>query len=64
MVTAPTCTNGGLVYQDEITDESMGELHLMLNQLGSGSTCCLRPAVETEHLVRSNERQNNRSFFL
>ena len=39
----------------------MGELHLMLNQLGSGSISCLRPAVETERLVRYNERQNHRS---
>ena len=33
----------------------------MLNQLGSGSISCLRPAVETERLVRSNERQDHRS---
>ena len=31
----------------------------MPNQLGSGSISCLRPAVETEHLVQSNERQDH-----
>ena len=35
----------------------------MLNQLGSGSISCLRPAVETEHLVWSNERRDYRPFF-
>ena len=39
----------------------MGELHLTLNQLGSGSISCLRPGVKTERLVRSNERQDHRS---
>ena len=39
---AATWTNGGLVCRDEITDECMGELHLMLNHLGSGSISCLR----------------------
>ena len=53
--------NGGLVCRDEITDECMGELHLMLNQLGSGSISCLRLAVENERLARSNERQDHRS---
>ena len=33
----------------------------MLNQLGSGSISCLQLAVETESLVRSNERQVDRS---
>ena len=35
----------------------------MLNQLGSGSTTCLRPAVETKQLVRSNERQDRSVHF-
>ena len=48
----------------KITDECMGELHLMLNQFGSGSISCLRPAVETERLVRSNERQDHWSVYL
>ena len=39
-----------------------GELHLMLYYLGSGSIICLQPAVETERLVRSNERQDHRSI--
>ena len=41
-----------------------GELNMMLNQLGSGSISCLRPEVETERLVRSNERQDHRSVYL
>ena len=35
----------------------------MLNQLGSGSTSCLTPAVETERLMRSNERQDRSVLF-
>ena len=61
---AATWTNDGLVSRDEITDECMGELHLMLNQLRSGSISCSRPVVETERLVRSNERQDRRSVLL
>ena len=34
------------------------------DQLGSGSVSCLRPEVETESLVRSNERQDHRSVYL
>ena len=41
-----------------------GELHLMLNQLGKCSISCLRPAIKTERLVRSNERQDQRSVLL
>ena len=34
----------------------------MLNELDSGSISCLRPAIETECLVRFNERQDHRSI--
>ena len=50
---AATWTNSGLLCRDEITDKCMGELHRMLNQLGSCSISCLRLTVETERLVRS-----------
>ena len=54
-------TKGDLVCREEITGDCMGELHLMLNQLGSGSVSCLRPAVVTESFVRYTERQDHRS---
>ena len=39
-------------------------INFYVNQLGSGPICCLQLTVETERLVRSNERQDLNTFFL